>query len=106
MKKIIQVIGGLICIYCLLRHLQVGSVALLQIMGSDSEYVQVQVQVSASRLKECLPGAHPFLLAKERSKSQTKSSIFKTSFQICRTSYSLTFHCLNKSSVKAFVKAH
>lgn len=44
--------------------LQAVCVALLQITGSGSG--SVDVQVSVSRLKECLPGARPFLMVKDR----------------------------------------
>lgn len=43
--------------------LRFGYMALLQIMGLGSTFVLVQV--SASRLKEYLPGAHPFLVVKD-----------------------------------------
>lgn len=45
--------------------LQVVCVALLQIMGSGSGSVACS-GFSVHRLKECLPGARPFLLVKDR----------------------------------------
>lgn len=43
----------------------------------------LRVQDLACRLKEYLPGVHPFLTVKEKSKSQAKSSsTFKTSLQV------------------------
>lgn len=78
-------------IYCLLRGLQVGCVALFQIMGSGSGFVSCPAfSIQAEGVP---PWGTSFSHGERRARAKlNQSSTSKTSLQIWWTSHFLTFH--------------